>query len=210
MDELFKQYECIGIMGGTFNPIHNGHIIMARNAYEQYKDIEKIIFMPNNLPKYKDACEIISTSHRINMITRAIESFDWAEMSDMEIQRGGTTYTVDTLTQIKNINPSITIYFIIGADSLYSFEKWFKYRDILKLAKLLVASRNSDYDDMVRFSDSLISEVGYGFVDFIKMEEYDAASSEIRKMIGQRNMPFELMPQNVSQYIINNNLYGWK
>lgn len=210
MDELFKQYECIGIMGGTFNPIHNGHIIMARNAYEQYKDIEKIIFMPNNLPKYKDTCEIISTSHRINMINKAIESYNWALLSDMEIQRGGTTYTVDTLNQIKDINPGIAIYFIIGADSLYSFRKWFKYKDILKIAKLLVASRNSDYDSMETFAEALVAEVGYGSIEFIRMEEYDAASSSIRDLLKQNIMPGELLPTEVSQYIVNNNLYGWK
>ena len=124
MKDIFKQSGCIGILGGTFNPVHIGHIMLADKTIEQYPDIEKIVIMPNNLPAYKNSHELVDSKHRIRMLELATEDRDYVSISDLEIKRGGATYTIDTLREIKNINPSLKIYFIIGADSLFQFEKW--------------------------------------------------------------------------------------
>ena len=120
---VFLKYNCIGILGGTFNPIHNGHIMLAEKAICQFPEIEKILIMPNNKPAYKGNNEMISPKERIKMLELATLSLDYAEISDIEIKRGGITYSYDTFKEIYAINPDIKIYFIVGADSLYTINK---------------------------------------------------------------------------------------
>ena len=106
---VFLKYNCIGILGGTFNPIHNGHIMLAEKAICQFPEIEKILIMPNNKPAYKGNNEIISPKERIKMLELATLSLDYAEISDIEIKRGGITYSYDTFKEIYAINPDIKI-----------------------------------------------------------------------------------------------------
>ena len=207
MNDIFKNTNCIGIMGGTFNPVHIGHLTLIDKTLEQYNDIDKIVVMPNNLPAYKNTHEIVDINHRINMLKLAIEGKDNVVISDLEIVRGGTTYTIDTLKQIKGINPNIKIYFIIGADSLFQFTKWRYYDEILKYCSLLVAKRDSEYDKMSDVANDIIESVGYGEIKFIKTPNVDVASSDIRNEIAHGNIPKDKIPFNVSQYIIDNNLY---
>ena len=88
---VFFKYNCIGILGGTFNPIHKGHIMLAKKAIEQFPEIEKILIMPNNKPAYKGNNEIINPNERLKMLKLAVSTFDYAEVSDIEIKRGGIT-----------------------------------------------------------------------------------------------------------------------
>lgn len=206
--DFWKEHKCIGIMGGTFNPIHNGHILMAKNAFDQYENIEKIVFMPNAMPKYKDSDHIVSSNHRLTMTYKAIESYDWATLSDMEIKRGGATYTYDTLTEIRNINPELIVYFIIGADSLANIEKWYRYEDVLAMCTLLVAKREGESEDIFSMGEKLRKKYDFCCIKYIDMEEYDASSSFIRESIKDGNMPYDLLPIEVAKYILNNNLYS--
>lgn len=206
--DFWKKYNCIGIMGGTFNPIHNGHILLAKNAYEQFSDIEQIIFMPNAMPKYKDSDDIVDSTHRLAMVYRGIKKYDWAYLSDAEIKRGGITYTYDTLMEINSINPSIRIYFIIGADSLANIRKWFRYQDVLAMCTLLVAKREGETSDIVSMGEKLMNEYDFCQIEYIDMEEYDASSTEIRATIKSGNMPYDLLPEEVSEYIVENELYS--
>lgn len=207
MKDIFKQSGCIGILGGTFNPVHIGHIMLADKTIEQYPDIEKIVIMPNNLPAYKNAHELVDSKHRIRMLELATEDRDYVSISDLEIKRGGATYTIDTLREIKNINPSLKIYFIIGADSLFQFEKWREHKEILRLCTLLAARRDSDYDKMSECARQIISDTGYGEIGFIQAPSVDAASSEIRKTIAGGSIPYDILPEGVAEYIAVNKLY---
>lgn len=204
---MFENYNCIGIMGGTFNPVHKGHIHMAYSAKQQVEEIEKIIFMPNNIPKYKSSQDIASAKQRIDMLCIALDKCEWATVSDMEIKRGGITYTYDTLCTIKNMNNNIKIYFIIGSDSLKSFDKWFRYRDILSMCTLLVASRDGDKDNLKYYGDRILNEVGYGEILYLNMDELDAASSDIRNRISMGDIPYDILPEGVAGYIIDNKMY---
>lgn len=207
MNNIFEKYSCIGILGGTFNPVHKGHIMLADKAVEQYPDIEKVVMLPNNLPVYKNPNEIADAKYRIRMLEIAVCNRDYVCISDMEIKRGGETYTIDTLRDIKRINPHIKIYFIIGADSLYQFEKWREYNEILKLSTLLVAQRESDYDDMEKYAEKIVSDSGYGEINFLRTESVDAASSYIRNAISDGAIPYDLLPEGVAEYIALNKLY---
>lgn len=206
--EFINKYNCVGILGGTFNPIHIGHIEVAKNAIKQYSDIEQIIIMPNNLPAYKANKDIADISHRRNMIDIAIENEPYISISMMEVKRGGITYTSDTLEEIKLRNPSMKIYFIIGADSLFSITKWHNYKDVLRLCTLLVARRSSDYNNMEEYALELIKDCGCGDIRFIYMDEIEVASSEVRKNISDGKMPCEMLPEGLDLYIKKNKLYG--
>ena len=111
----------VGIMGGTFNPVHNGHIAIAKAAHEQF-NIPYILVMPSYSPAYKDNSNIVSATHRCNMVSLAIKDYDYMELSTLEIERGGRTYTADTLRLLKDDYDKI--YFIIGADSLFTLNTW--------------------------------------------------------------------------------------
>lgn len=207
MKNTFKNLKCVAILGGTFNPVHIGHIMLADMTISQYPDIEKVIFMPNNLPSYKSPHDIVDEKHRANMLRLAINDNKSYDISMMEIDRGGVTYTIDTLTDIININPDIKIYFIIGADSLFDLHKWKCYNRILSLCTILAARRDTDFDKMQEYSEKLIKSTGYGCIEFIKTPEVDAASSDIRDSISMGNIPYTLLPNGVADYIYINGLY---
>ena len=107
----------IGILGGTFDPIHNAHIEIAKNALEQFK-LDKVWIMPTPNPPHKDKANITSVEDRVNMFKLAIENIDGLELCDYEIKKEGKVYSADTLTELKELYPDDKFYFIIGSDSL--------------------------------------------------------------------------------------------
>lgn len=202
----FSKLSCVGILGGTFNPIHNGHLNMAKSAYEQCDDMEKMIIMPNNLPAYKDTKKIVDNSHRLNMLKLATKDYDYLEISDLELLRGGVTYTYDTLSQIKGINPNIKIYFVIGADSLYSIRKWYRFEEIFSMCTLLVVIRDTKMKDMEDYANELKSEYKAS-IKLLSCEEVKASSTEIRDMVFKGIRPVSMLPNQVIDYIFDNSLY---
>ena len=132
----------IGIMGGTFNPIHNAHLMMAEAAYEQY-GLDEVWFMPSKIPPHKDSREIVSEEHRSRMIQFAIDDYKHFLLSDMELKREGVTYTCETLQQCLNEFPEDHFYFILGGDSLCDFEKWCHPEKIARMCTILSVSRGS-------------------------------------------------------------------
>ena len=219
-NNIFETYNCIGILGGTFNPIHNGHLMLAEKTIEQFPDIQKIVIMPNNKPAYKGNNEIISPSERIRMIELAVKEMSYAKVSDIEITRGGITYSYDTLTEIKRINPDIKIYFIIGADSLFTLDKWYKYNEFLSLCTLLAARRKSDYEKMKTYADKLINSNKNACIKFIDSPEKDISSSALRKFLSRYELSEnnevndriekylkKRVPDAVKDYIIKNKIY---
>ena len=219
-ESVFLKYNCIAVLGGTFNPIHNGHLMLAKKAIEQFKDTEKVIVIPNNKPAYKGTNEIISSKERIDMIKKAIEPFEFMDISDIEIKRGGITYTYDTLKQIYEINDKVKIYYIIGADSLFTFDKWYRYKDLLGMCTILAAKRKSDLTDMDSCVHMLRKENSKTDVRIINSPEMDISSSAIRKFIlryGKSDDKENIkrieayldkrVPALVKDYILKNNLY---
>ena len=142
------------------------------------------------------------------MIEIAIKNAQDISISMMEVERGGITFTSDTLEDIKRKNPSMKIYFIIGADSLFSITKWHNYKDVLRLCTLLVARRSSDYNNMEEYALELVKNIGYGDIKFIYMDEINISSSGIRKDISEGRMPFLMLPEGLDLYIKKNKLYG--
>lgn len=209
-DNLLKTLNCIGILGGTFNPIHKGHTMLANEVIKQFPDIEKLLIMPNNMPAYKETEDIISTEHRLNMLSIATDSISKAYVSDMEIKRGGTTYTIDTLRQIRAINKDIKIYFVIGADSLYNIEKWREYQDIFDNCTIVAAKRDCHMEDIISFSEKLKAKYPKLDIEFLHTQAVDISSSQLRENISNNILEEEFLDEDIINYIKTNKLYGWK
>jgi len=194
----------IGIMGGTFNPIHKGHVSIAVNAHKQF-NIPKIWFMPTGTPAYKDFSKVISDEHRCNMVKLAIADYDYMELSTIEIERGGNTYTADTLAQIKD--DFDLIYFIIGADSLFYLDKWYKPEYICANCVILCANRDChNMDELNARKDFLAKEFGAD-IRFIQCENLPYSSTKIRNNVSNHIDVEYAVGKKVSDYIKEKHLY---
>lgn len=205
----------IGIMGGTFNPIHLGHIAIARAAYEQFH-LNEIWFMPNHIPAYKSNQALVSGEKRLAMIRLAIQDYPFFKASDFELNREGKTYTYETLELLTQQFPHHEFYFIMGADSLSYFENWMHPEIIVKNAKILAAARNKKtVAEMHMQIDRLNKMFGGSFFYLIDCPEIPCSSSEIRDKIKngdkQPNSQYAqdlMLPNGVLKYIIQYQLYN--
>jgi nicotinate-nucleotide adenylyltransferase len=197
--------QTVGILGGTFNPIHNGHIEIARLAHEQF-DIPLIYVMPSGNPaSYKDVTDVIAASDRCNMVEAAIQQYPFMKLSTMEIERKGYTYTSDTLLEISDKFKSI--YFIIGADSLLYLDKWKRPDIICSHCTLLAANRDNENMSVLMEKKHLLEKEYGAVIHFINVPELPFSSTSIRTAIRNNQDISEMVPKGVSDYIIRNDLY---
>lgn len=197
--------QTVGILGGTFNPIHNGHIEIARLAHEQF-DIPLIYVMPSGNPaSYKDVTDVIAASDRCNMVEAAIQQYPFMKLSTMEIERKGYTYTSDTLLEISDKFKSI--YFIIGADSLLYLDKWKRPDIICSHCTLLAANRDNENMSVLMEKKHLLENEYGAVIHFINVPELPFSSTSIRTAIRNNQDISEMVPKGVSDYIIRNDLY---
>lgn len=198
----------IGIMGGTFNPIHSVHLIMAQVAYKKF-NLDKILFMPSKNPPHKDAHEIVSDAHRARMIQLAIDGNNHFEFSDMELKREGTTYTSDTLTEITKQNPDAKYYFIIGGDSLWQLEDWHKPEVIFEKCSIIAARRGQVKRKEFRQKISYYEKKYDAKIYHLEMENIHISSQGIREHIKNGEPYSYYCPDKVSKYIAYHGLYGF-
>jgi len=215
--------EKVGIMGGTFNPVHLSHLSIAARAYNQLK-LDRVLFMPSKNPAYKSRKELADEKDRSEMIKLAIKDYPYFEFSDFELKREGNTYTADTLTMLKELNPDTEYYFILGGDSLDYFEKWNRPEVILKNCVIVCAPRPVDpsyCDGKLNFNEGkkagflreLFTEYENGkpvFVPRIIMLPpvlMDISSTIIRKTVKCGRNIGGFVTKEVSDYIEENNLY---
>lgn len=197
----------IGILGGTFDPIHNAHVEIAENALKQFK-LDKVWIMPTPYPPHKDKTNITPVEDRVNMINLAIEGIDGLELCDYEINKEGPVYSADTLTELNHKYPDDKFYFIIGSDSLESFASWRQPEVIVDKAQLLVVKRG-ERDSNLDF-EKLVSELEDKFgimIPCIVMDEMYESSTEIRT--GMQSLE-QSVPKKVYKYILEHNLYKEK
>lgn len=170
----------IGIMGGTFDPIHNGHIMLGRQAYEEY-DLDCIWYMPSRIPPHKKDHTITAAKDRLAMTAAAIAPYSYFKLSDFELRRtGGNTYTADTLRLLKEEYPDVEFFFIAGADSIMDIEKWYHPEYVLPAVTFLAAAR--EHEEADRSLDEQISYLTQKYQAHIlrlHCREMDVASAEI-------------------------------
>jgi nicotinate-nucleotide adenylyltransferase len=190
----------LGLMGGTFNPIHIGHLKIASKVLDSF-DLAKIIFIPSGNPPHKRAGDIIDAFHRLKMIESAINDDKRLEVSDIEIKRKGKSYTLDTIKQVKELYGRDTeIYFIAGADSALDLPNWKNPSEILSISHFVAVERPG-------FS---LRELGANYQKKIIAVEgisINISSSDIRERIKQGRSIKKLVPASVEKYIRRNGLY---
>ena len=185
----------IGILGGTFNPIHIGHLILAEEAREKLK-LDKIIFVPAYLPPHKENSEIMDARHRYRMVKLAIKTNRYFLVSGIEIKRDGRSYTIDTLKEFKKIYPGDELYFIIGSDLLKYLEDWKDLDEIIKMVKFIAATRPGYPLEKIPV-----------YIATIPIRAVDISGFEIRKAISENKSFRYLVPEAVFNYINKCKLY---
>ena len=197
----------IGIMGGTFDPIHIGHLILGETAYHQFH-LDRILFMPAGNPPHKKVRENRATDRqRVDMVRLAIASNPHFSLSLEEMHREGYTYTSRTLERLKDQNPDTEYYFILGADSLYTFDEWREPERILRACTILVGTRNHTSDEKL---DRVIGELEdkyQGNIQKLESLNIDISSEMIRSWIEKGRSLAYYVPDQVIDYIQKNNIY---
>ncbi|RHT86447.1 nicotinate (nicotinamide) nucleotide adenylyltransferase [Clostridium sp. AM27-31LB] len=197
----------VGIMGGTFNPIHLAHTEMAKVCLQQ-QDLDKILFMPSKNPPHKKDKSILPENERAVMVKLAVSEYDKFVFSDFELQRKGTTYTADTLRLLQEENPDDNYYFIMGADSLLYLDKWYRPQEILKRAVILAIGRDgSTPDELKEKRKELIKQYDKADIRFVHMRQMDISSSMIREGIAHGENMEKYLDKEVWNYINENGLY---
>ena len=186
----------VGILGGTFDPPHNGHIALARAALVELK-LDKVIFVPSLIPPHKIKKSIASSEDRMNMLRLAIEGIATFEVSDIELRREGPSFTVDTLTQLRNINPDTEIFLLIGCDNVSEISTWREPDRIAELATIAAANRPG-FEPNGQFKDKVL---------FFDMRPTDISSTAIRDRRKAGESISEMVPAKVQDYIERQGLY---
>ncbi len=179
----------IGILGGTFNPIHIGHLILAEEIKENL-GLNKIFFVPTNFAPHKDNSDIISASYRLAMIRKAISGNKYFFVSDTEIKRGGRSYTIDTIKEFKKRFASDILYFIIGSDLLKYLDEWKDLSEITQVVEFIAATRPGYPLDKIP-----------SFIKTMAIRAIDVSGFEIRKAIKENKSFRYLVPDAVFDYI---------
>ncbi|MDO4307762.1 MAG: nicotinate-nucleotide adenylyltransferase [Eubacteriales bacterium] len=197
----------IGIMGGTFDPIHVGHLILGERAYEQL-GLDKVWFMPSgNPPHKKNRQGRASDEQRVSMVRKAIAGNPHFELSLIEMNEDGYSYTYRTLENLKNENPDTDYYFIIGADSLYTFATWKEPARICHACTLVVATRDhTPVRELDQEMTYLSQQYGGQFLRLDTMN-IDISSELIRLWLKEGKSLRYYVPDDVIQYIYQNNIY---
>lgn len=192
-----------GIFGGAFNPVHNGHVHLAKEAIEQLK-LRKLLVIPTSESPHKST-KLLPFDVRAEMCRLAFEGIsDKCEVtvSDIERKMSGVSYTINTIRELARQFPGEQFYLLIGGDMLYSFKGWYKYESILKESKVCAVARGGDsFTDMLEFAAEM------GRVKVLLTNVVDISSTEIREKTAGGADISELVPQKVAEYIAANDLY---
>ena len=196
----------IGILGGTFDPFHKGHFMMAKSAYEQF-GLNEVWIMPNGNPPHKRNQKKTDFKTRCELVQLAIKNAPYMKVCDVEGSSDTYHYTYETLGMFKKQYPEDEFFFIIGADSLKDFPGWRKPEEIAKLCTLLVACRDeSGFTELSKEADEIEKMFG-GTVFIMNSPKVDAASSEIRAMISEEKDVSNHLDEEVLEAIKEKNLY---
>lgn len=202
----------VGIMGGTFNPIHLGHIRLAKAAYAQFF-LDKVLFIPSGEPPHKKGQPVADGVHRMKMVELAVKDYAYFETSDIEIQREGYSYTSETLRELHKRNPHEEYYFILGADSLFQMEKWKRAEEIFDQCVVLAANRDDipreEFLEKIRY----LREKFHGDIRTLDTPMMNISSTQIREALsdnvldGGDDVNPRFLDKNVVNYILEHKLY---
>jgi nicotinate-nucleotide adenylyltransferase len=196
----------IGLLGGSFNPIHTGHLLLAESARDQY-ELDKVLFIPTGNNPFKLSQDEISREHRLKMVELAIEGNESFEILTLEIDQEGITYTIDTINKIKRIYPDSDFYFIAGADLMFEITLWKGAPELLKAVKFITTFRPGYSHDRLDMRIQELQDIYGASIYKLYATEMDIASSDIRSRIKNGYSIRYLLPDSVESYIREHDLY---
>lgn len=195
----------VGIMGGSFDPIHLGHLVVANEVLNIYK-LDEIIFVPTGDPPHKKGLKAESF-HRLLMVNMAVLSNDKFSVSDIEIKNPGKSYTLNTLRELKKLYPDTEFYFITGTDAVIDLPSWHEPEEVLKLCSFIAVSRPGISSEEVKNKINEIQKKYGGTIELLQVPMLQISSTNIRERFALGISAKYLLPQAVEQYIIKNELY---
>lgn len=186
-----------GIFGGSFNPVHNGHISMALLAKERL-GLDRVVFVPANISPFKEPFKDVSPFHRVKMLEGAVRDYPFFSVDSRELKRGGVSYTYETIGEMeKDFPEDLPFYLIIGDDLVRGFSSWYRAETLAERTRIVVLTRENEPFDL-HFPHQNI-----------KNETVNISSSMVRKNILEGKEWVSLVPSFVSRYIIEHRLYGY-
>ena len=195
----------IAVLGGTFNPIHNGHLNLALNAKKELS-LDKVFFVPTNISPHKDNEVILDANTRLEMCRLAIQDYQYFEVSDIEILRQGISYTYQTLSVLKKNFPYDKIFLIVGADMFMTLESWKNTEKIFELSVICTVARGAY--DIEKLNDHAKILKSFGAEIYIlNITECTISSTEVRDRVLKKQKISDLVPTRVEEYILKNKLY---
>lgn len=193
-----------GIFGGSFNPVHSGHIHLAKSVRDSL-GLDRVIFVPSKISPHKSNIEYVPEYHRLKMLELAVSEEKGFEVSDYELKCERISYSIYTAEHFRKKFPKDELYLLIGSDMLLNFEKWYRFRDIMKLVTLAVVSREKGDSQLISEKSDELSQ--FGRIIICSASPFPASSTEIRKKIRENQNYACYLNKNVVQYITSNNLY---
>ena len=203
MSEMKKR---VGIMGGTFNPIHLGHLIIAEAAYEAY-NLDEVLFVPSGVSYMKDQSEILDAKKRVHMTGLAIEDNPHFALSTIEIDRDGNSYSYETLETLRKQNPNTEYFFLVGSDTLFALETWKHPEILLPSCTILVAVRDGVPMEKMQEHAKYLEEKFGGSIKLLTTPNIEISATDIRNRLAEgRNVKY-FVPDSVLDFINKYDLY---
>jgi nicotinate-nucleotide adenylyltransferase len=191
----------IGIMGGTFDPLHIGHMLAAESARDSYQ-LDEVWFMPSHIPPHKDKAGATG-EERLSMVSEAIKYHSSFRILDIEVRRGGVSYTIDTIEELKATYPELDFYFIIGADMVNYLPNWDRIEELSELLTFIGVGRPGSPIDLKALPSYLQSKVLLADMPLV-----DISSSDIREKAETGHSIRYMVPERVYDFIIRSGIYG--
>ena len=200
--------EKIGLFGGSFDPIHLGHLQIARDL-NQALHLDRFIFVPALIAPHKREGSEVSEYHRYSMVEQVVNEYQIGEVSRLEIERGGISFSIDTVLHYQHRYPHAQIFFFIGSDSLIHFDSWYRVEDLLNACRVVTFIRPG-YEllksriDSMKFSQE---QKDHLFEQRVTISEIEISSTQVRDAIKTKKPYHHLVPRCVKNYIVDNSLY---
>jgi nicotinate-nucleotide adenylyltransferase len=195
----------LGILGGTFNPPHLGHLVCAQEAYVQLH-LDRLMLIPTRIPPHKPVDEEPGPEHRLELCRAAVADDERFSVSDLEVTREGSSYTVDTLEALKSLAPDTELFFILGGDVAAGLPQWHEPERVLSLATLAVAGRRGTSQASVK--QALGQLQGGERTQFFRMPRIGFSSTMVRDRVREGQPIKYIVPDAVAGYIKEHGLYG--
>lgn len=197
----------IGIYGGSFDPIHLGHIGLAKQAKKELQ-LDKVLFIPAKYQPFKLYREVTSDEHRVNMLKLAVEDIEGFEISYSELNKEEISYTFNTVVHIKELYSEDTeLFFLLGTDSFLSIEHWYKAKQLLKQCHFAIAIRPGDDGKELQNCINRVKAAHNTHVVLLHNEQLDISSTDIRNRVKNFESIGHLVPCSVERYILEHDLY---